>query len=219
VQGQEVRRANSEYEAQLEADKAALERLKAEGKRLKAEGEWIESNWRQIPEPELSAARNRVLAKYDELIREKNELNRKWDDLNRTSDQVDANWDRYEERSRSVAPALMPPPSKNDCLIVATETYARLKNTAYWARIAGFDFASRDAPGHAVVLFQPAQGSTVWLYDAAGSRDLGIKSHNLSELKEAISGWLKGNARVSDIRWIGEERGLSSEEEKVGDKN
>ena len=54
------------------------------------------------------------------------------------------------------------------------------------------------------VLYQPTQGSTVWLYDEAGSRDLGIKSHDLSELKEAISEWLKGNARVSDIRWIEE---------------
>jgi hypothetical protein len=102
------------------------------------------------------------------------------------------------------------PPDKNDCLIVATEIFARLKNTAYWARIAGFDYATseRNAPGHAVVLYEPAQGSTVWLYDDAGSRDLAIKSHDLSELKEAIAGWLKGNARVSDIRWIGEEGGL-----------
>ena len=213
MQGQEVRRANSEYEAQLEADKAALERLKAEGERLEAEGrrlkaehDWLNRKWRELDSFPLSlqklAAQDRLLADYDDLNRKTDDLSRKWDDLHRRIDQVGAN----KERSRSVAPApaLMPPPSKNDCLIVATETYARLKNTAYWARIAGFDFASRDAPGHAVVLFQPAQGSTVWLYDAAGSRDLGIKSHNLSELKEAISGWLKGNARVSDIRWIGE---------------
>lgn len=55
---------------------------------------------------------------------------------------------------------------KNDCLIVATETYARLRKTACWARIAGFAY-SKGNPGHAVVLFQPTKNSTVWLYDAA----------------------------------------------------
>lgn len=111
-----------------------------------------------------------------------------------------------QKRSAPSAPLPVAPAdssARNDCLIVATETYARLKKTAYWARIAGFAY-SKGEPGHAVVLFQPTKSSTVWLYDATGSRDLQTQSHDLSELAKAITGCLKVGEQVSDITWIGE---------------
>src|SRR5262249_39540562 len=135
AQGQEVRRANSIYDTQLEADKAALkhlkaesERLKAEGERLKAEGERLKAEhdriirkWNELhsfPRSEQRlAVEDELLAQMGDGNRRTDDLNRKWDDHNRRLDQLDADWNRY-----SAPPASTPPPSKNDCLIVATET-------------------------------------------------------------------------------------------------
>jgi hypothetical protein len=211
TQGQDVRRAIAVSE-----DDRWFRWAESESDRLTREGQSINAQYAQLDSYPLTeqtnAARGVLVQRFRELGRQMGELAQ------------EARRRRIAARDFKPAPTpaidfqpLVPqskPPDKNDCLIVATETYARLKKTAYWARIAGFDYTAseRNAPGHAVVLFQPTRGSTVWLYDEAGSRDLGIKSHGLSELKEAISAWLKGDARVSDIRWIGEERELSWEE-------
>jgi hypothetical protein len=100
-----------------------------------------------------------------------------------------------------VAPAPVPQGTPNDCLIVATEAYARLKSASYWVRIAGFNYTGGE-PGHAVVLFQPTEGSNVWLYDAAGSKELATRSHELKDIGPAINGYLKAGDGVSNLRWV-----------------
>ena len=57
-------------------------------------------------------------------------------------------------------------PNQNDCLLVATEAYARLQKSAYWAKIAGFTWFenAKDVGGHAVVFYQPTADSNIWMY-------------------------------------------------------
>ena len=47
-----------------------------------------------------------------------------------------------------------PADEKNDCLIIATEAFARLKQSSAWARIASFDFLNdgKKESGHAVTV-------------------------------------------------------------------
>ena len=237
AQGQEVRRAKpltemdlvfAERQETLKQEKQRMELNKAEQRaigaaiaRLNAQAAYIKS----MPTSEYKIqAWDRLLAEQDRVSDWQDRVSRRMDNDQAWADQNEISYQNQlaaaskRQADSSAQPSIdfqpLVPQPKNDCLIVATETYARLKKTAPWARIAGFGYASntRNAPGHAVVLYEPTQGSTVWLYDEAGSRDLGIKSHDLSELKEAISRWLPGDARVSDIRWIGEERELSYEE-------
>ena len=56
-------------------------------------------------------------------------------------------------------PAVAQPSSStpNDCLVVATEVYGRLKTSAHWARIIAFRWSvnGEETVGHAVVLYQP----------------------------------------------------------------
>ena len=94
-----------------------------------------------------------------------------------------------------------PAPDRKDCLIVATETLARLKHTAYWARIVGFEARNAEL-GHAVVLFQPSDNSNVWLYDAGGSRQLNTHSHELGDLRKAINEILPAKQQLSQMQWI-----------------
>jgi hypothetical protein len=190
TQGQQVRPA-----VPLNGEERQLESFRAELRRLDAENEWVKREWMKLYSWPLSQQK---IAAQDFLIARTNEISRGYEEAGARIAQFN------RSQSMRPAPALTPPPSKNDCLIVATETYARLKKTAYWARIAGFAY-SKGEPGHAVVLFQPTKSSTVWLYDAAGSRDLQTQSHNLSELAKAITGWLKTGEQVSDITWIGED--------------
>jgi len=95
------------------------------------------------------------------------------------------------------SPQTRPSEDKNDCLIIATDAYARVKSSTYWARIAGFN---TQMGGHAVLLFQPTEGSAVWLYDAAGSRNLEVRSHDLNDLKMGIERWTK--APISGLSWV-----------------
>jgi hypothetical protein len=57
-----------------------------------------------------------------------------------------------------------PSPESNDCLIVATEAYARLKPNAYWAKICIFRIYknSEYKYSHAIVLYQPTLTSNVF---------------------------------------------------------
>jgi hypothetical protein len=197
AQGQEVRRAKP-----LPAFERYWYETAPERARINAESASIERQLKSRPQTwEALAEQYRLLGRLEELNTRMKAIEDEAERLNHVSPAI-----APEIAFESLVPQLKPP-DKNDCLIVATETYARLKNTAYWARIAGFDYSAntRNTPGHAVVLYQPTQGSTVWLYDEVGSRDLATKSHDLNELKEAISLWLKGDARVVDIKWIGEE--------------
>ena len=63
-------------------------------------------------------------------------------------------------------PAVAATPDEKDCLLVATEAYARMQKTADWAKIAGFTWLQnkKEIGGHAVVFYQPTQNSNVWMY-------------------------------------------------------
>ena len=63
-------------------------------------------------------------------------------------------------------PAVAATPDEKDCLLVATEAYARMQKTAEWAKIAGFNWLQnkKTIGGHAVVFYQPTQNSNVWMY-------------------------------------------------------
>jgi hypothetical protein len=96
-------------------------------------------------------------------------------------------------------------PGKRDCLIVATEAYARLKNTSYWAKIAGFMWLENGKMigGHAVVFYQPTQNSNVWMYDAGGSYEIHTKSHELGEITSAFNQLLgRTTMRIEAPRWL-----------------
>jgi len=95
--------------------------------------------------------------------------------------------------------------TKNDCLIVATEAFARLSKTAVWARIGSF-MISRDGKvlgGHAVTFYQPTATSNVWVYDSnEGSIELRTQSHDLTEIMIAYNKHVKPNWRLYDAEWI-----------------
>jgi hypothetical protein len=113
-------------------------------------------------------------------------------------------------RSDTVAePSVLPTPSSGqDCLIIATDALSRLKDHAYWARIAGFQVfkKSEKVGGHAVVFFQPTETSNIYMYDKSGSLELPTSSHDLEvviwALNEVVS---KLNYNIEDSKWIGEE--------------
>ena len=95
---------------------------------------------------------------------------------------------------------------KNDCLLVATEAHARLRNSAAWSKIVAFTWIGpKESTGHAVVFYQPTQDSDVFMYDKTlGSLDLGTQSHDLMQLVDALNQILqRTNSRVQNPRWIG----------------
>ena len=94
---------------------------------------------------------------------------------------------------------------QKDCLVVATEAYARLQKTAYWAKIAGFTWRENGKVigGHAVVFYQPTQNSNVWMYDSGGSYEIHTKSHELSEITYVLSELLsRTTIRIESLRWL-----------------
>jgi hypothetical protein len=96
-------------------------------------------------------------------------------------------------------------PDKKDCLIVATDAYARLKNTAHWLKMAAFTWSEkgRVIGGHAVVFYQPTENSNVFMYDAGGSYDLFTQSHDLDEIVTALNRLLQKTAiRITMPRWL-----------------
>ena len=117
----------------------------------------------------------------------------------------------YEDKTKDAPqPAVAQPQQSstpNDCLVVATEIYGRLKTTAHWAEIISFYIDYNDgkpAIGHAVALYQPTLASNVFLYDKliGGSRDLRTQSHDLPEIVNAIESVLKDGVTINEAQWI-----------------
>ena len=92
---------------------------------------------------------------------------------------------------------------QNDCLPFATEAFARLSKASVWAKIAGFTVVQGRTVmgGHAVVLFQPTEGSHVWSYDRTGSLELPTTSHDLVELELALGKAMNGITPLG-LRWV-----------------
>src|SRR5205085_10594874 len=87
---------------------------------------------------------------------------------------------------------------ENDCLLVATEAYARMQKTAYWAKIAGFTWIKNGKVigQHAVLFFQPTESSNVFMFDKGGSLPIATQSHDLNEIINSLNE-LFGNAKVT----------------------
>ena len=102
-------------------------------------------------------------------------------------------------------PAVAATPDEKDCLLVATEAYARMQKTADWAKIAGFTWLrnKKTIGGHAVVFYQPTQNSNVWMYDKSGSYEIHTKSHDLNEIIAVLNQTLRTvNIKIESPRWL-----------------
>ena len=119
----------------------------------------------------------------------------------------------------AIAPAVAPVPpahldfvpdkpskDENDCLLVATEAYARMQKTAHWAKIAGFTWIKdgKVIGKHAVLFYQPTESSNVFMYDKDGSLPIATQSHDLNEIINSLNEWF-GTVRVplraQSARW------------------
>ena len=82
-----------------------------------------------------------------------------------------------------------PSKDENDCLLVATEAYARMQKTAYWAKIAGFTWIKdgKVIGKHAVLFYQPTESSNVFMYDKDGSLPVTTQSHDLNEIINSLN--------------------------------
>ena len=121
--------------------------------------------------------------------------------------------------ARVAAPAVAPVPpahldfvpdkpskDENDCLLVATEAYARMQKTAYWAKIAGFTWIKdgKVIGKHAVLFYQPTESSNVFMYDKDGSLPIATQSHDLNEIINSLNelfGTAKVPLRAQSARW------------------
>jgi hypothetical protein len=99
-----------------------------------------------------------------------------------------------------------PSKAENDCLLVATEAYARMQKTAYWAKIAGFTWIKdgKIIGKHAVLFYQPTKSSNVFMYDRDGSLPIATQSHDLNEIINSLNelfGTAKVPLRAQSARW------------------
>ena len=122
-------------------------------------------------------------------------------------DLIDAAKQQHASRGLSDADVGLPGAAREDrkdCLIVATEAFARLEKSAYWAQIAGFTWFENNKKlgGHAVVFYQPTQNMNVWMYDRGGSLDLQTRSHDLNEIITALNRQTRKNLRVESPKWL-----------------
>ena len=102
-------------------------------------------------------------------------------------------------------PTVAATPDEKDCLLVATEAYARMQKTADWSKIAGFVWLQnkKKIGGHAVVFYQPTQNSNVWMYDKSGSYEIHTKSHDLNEIIAVLNQTLRTvNIKIESPRWL-----------------
>jgi hypothetical protein len=120
-----------------------------------------------------------------------------------------------QQQAQPQVQASTSPTEKNDCLIVATEMFARLSKSAAWARIIGIRLIknNQDDGGHAVVLYQVTPNDNVFLYDKTdGSIDLGVRSHDVQTLQGRLSVWtrLHDYQAAAGARWVSQESGTAS---------
>jgi hypothetical protein len=95
------------------------------------------------------------------------------------------------------------PNQKNDCAVVATEMYARLKKTGVWVGIALFNEKTLAPSGHAVVIWQPASGSNVQIFldETIGTLELDTQSHELNKIFAAFNRAMGGFCNFQYVKW------------------
>lgn len=99
-------------------------------------------------------------------------------------------------------PATAGQPMPNDCLILATEAYDRLRDVARWQALVIMDYVE-GGDGHAVVVYE-IPGGSLWCYDSRGSREMCPSSKSLADMISALSALYKP---VSQIRVVMHEKG------------
>ena len=109
-----------------------------------------------------------------------------------------------------------------DCLIVATEAFARLKPTANWVKIAGFTWIknTKEAGRHAVAFFQPTADTNVFMYDKSGSYEIPTKSHDLNEIVASLNQLLRrANIAVQSPKWLESDGSIKEFADAAGKSN
>jgi hypothetical protein len=96
---------------------------------------------------------------------------------------------------------------KNDCAIVATEAYNRLRAQGIWAEVVGMRLDCPDGRtfGHAVCFYQPSANANIWAYDAAGTTELEVRSADLRVLEWAFNQALKKGYKASEFKVLAQE--------------
>src|SRR5258705_5440312 len=91
---------------------------------------------------------------------------------------------------------------KNDCVIVATEAYKRLRVQGVWAEVVSFKIKCPDRKeyGHAVCIYQISKTDNLCAYDAGGTLELNVKSADLREIERAFNQKITKGYTVSNFK-------------------
>jgi hypothetical protein len=97
--------------------------------------------------------------------------------------------------------------AKNDCVIVATEAYKRLRAQGVWAEVVSFRIKCPDRKeyGHAVCIYQISKADNLCLYDAWGTTELDAKSADLREIERAFNQKITKGYTVSNFKVLAQE--------------
>jgi len=217
-------RFNEEQQRASDAEDAEQRSIEAEGNQNSAKWARVNSwptSWQQIgamrllneEQAGLNARQKRNTARLHDLKRQYDRRMAAAEQWRKTTrkmpdpyqDFIDA-VDASRRPAVAATPTLKATPTRSDqkdCLIVATEAYARLQKSAYWAKIAGFTWSenTKVIGGHAVVFYQPTENTNVFMYDESGSFDLQTRSHDLNEIITALNR-LTRKVRVESPRWL-----------------
>jgi hypothetical protein len=96
---------------------------------------------------------------------------------------------------------------KNDCVIVATEAYKRLRAEGVWAEVIGMKMKYPDGKtvGHAMCISEPSKNDNLWAYDSSGSWQLRVKSADLRVIEWALNQELKPGYNASEFKVLVQE--------------
>jgi hypothetical protein len=97
--------------------------------------------------------------------------------------------------------------SKNDCVIVATEAYKRLRAEGVWAEVIGMKIKTPKGKtyGHAMCVYQPSKTDNLWVYDSNGSSQLSVQSADLRVIEWAFNQSLKDGYSASEFKVLAQE--------------
>ena len=111
-----------------------------------------------------------------------------------------------------ISPAKTPETSetvdgKNDCVIVATEAYKRLRAEGVWAEVIGMKIKTPKGKtyGHAMCVYQPSKTDNLWVYDSNGSWQLSVQSADLRVIEWALNQSLKDGYSASEFKVLAQE--------------
>ena len=97
--------------------------------------------------------------------------------------------------------------AKNDCVIVATEAYKRLRAQGVWAEVVSFKIKCPDGKeyGHAVCIYQISKTDNLCAYDAGGTLELNVKSADLPQIERAFNQKITKGYTVSNFKVLAQE--------------